>query len=100
MAISSTIEVSPNSWTWEKARHLLFRAGFGGKKEEIEEVFKIGLFKTFDQLFSGPTRPFPIPGWLEEDKSFDPRSLKRASKEERQMAQMRNRPHARELIGG
>jgi uncharacterized protein (DUF1800 family) len=88
-----------NGWTWEKARHLLFRAGFGGKKQEIENVLDKGLSNTLDHLLSGPTRELPVPGWLEEDKALDRRAMRRMSEQERQALQKRARQHTRELQG-
>lgn len=89
-----------NSWTWEKARHLLFRAGFGGKKQEIETVLSKGLPGALDELLSGPTRMLPEPEWLEEDKKIDPREIRRMGEEEKKLLQKRNNQHTHELQGG
>ncbi|MCI0693407.1 DUF1800 domain-containing protein [candidate division KSB1 bacterium] len=89
-----------NNWTWEKARHLLFRAGFGGKREEIETALRKGLPGAIDELLSGPTRARPEPQWLEEDKKIDPREIRRMGEEERKLLQKRNNQHTRELQGG
>ncbi len=89
-----------NDWTWEKARHLLFRAGFGGKREEIQTILDKGLPAALDDLLSGPTRVMPEPKWLEEDKKIDPREIRRMGEEERRLLQKRNNQHTRELQGG
>jgi uncharacterized protein (DUF1800 family) len=89
-----------NDWTWEKARHLLFRAGFGGKREEIQAMLDKGLSAALDDLLSGPARPLPVPQWLEEGKKIDPREIRRLSEEERRLLQKRNNQHTRELQGG
>ncbi len=88
-----------NDWTWEKARHLLFRAGFGGKRQEIETVLSKGLPGAIDELLSGPTRTLPEPKWLEEDQKIDPREIRRMGEEERKLLQKRNNQHTRELQG-
>jgi len=92
--------IQPNNWNWEKARHLLFRAGFGGKKEEIEVALDKGLSGTLDHLLSGPTRALPVPKWLEEDQQINPREIRRLGDEEKKMLQRRNRQHTNELQAG
>lgn len=50
----------PNSdepWTWEKAAHLLSRAGFGGTAEEIQRAVEEGMEKTVDRLMDFPNAP-------------------------------------------
>src|SRR5688572_2655998 len=39
-------------WDERKARHLLRRAGFGGRPEEIEAVLAIGVDRTIDLLLT------------------------------------------------
>jgi len=90
----------PTDWTRNKASHLLFRAGFGGKPGEIDDFAKRGLSASLDALLSGPTRELPVPAWLEEDKKLDPRQLRMMSKEEKQKLQMIARQHMREMVGG
>jgi len=89
-----------NNWNWEKARHLLFRAGFGGKQNEIETTLGKGLPGALDHLFSGPSRPLPAPKWLEEDKKINPREVRQMGDDDKKMLQMRNRQHTAELQGG
>jgi uncharacterized protein (DUF1800 family) len=89
-----------NDWNWEKACHLLFRTGFGGKPEEIATVLSQGLSNSLDHLLSGPTRALPVPTWLDEDKQIDPRAIRRLGDEEKKMLQRRNRQHTHELQGG
>jgi uncharacterized protein (DUF1800 family) len=99
--MSSVVSNLPrNDWTWEKARHLLFRAGLGGKKEEIERVLDEGLSNALDQLLSEPTRELPVPNWLEEDQEINPRAIRAMGEDERKKLQMRNRQHTRELQAG
>lgn len=99
MAAESITE-SRDAWTWEKARHLLFRAGFGGKPTEIEEAVRQGQSAAIEHLLSGPTRPLPVPEWLEDDKKIDPKAVKQLAKEEQQELQRRNRQHLREIQAG
>ena len=89
-----------NNWNWEKARHLLFRAGFGGKQEEIEAVLGKGLPGALDDLLGGPTLELPVPEWLEEDQQIDPRAIRRMNETDKKMLQRRNRQHTREMVGG
>jgi uncharacterized protein (DUF1800 family) len=87
-------------WNWEKARHLLFRAGFGGNRSEIEEAVSKGLKATVDHLLSGPTRTLPEPVWLEEDKKITPKEMRAKTKEEQQEYQKLSRQHIKELQAG
>ncbi len=42
--------ITSKQWDYVKARHLLFRAGFGGNPEEIERLVKMGPYKAVDYL--------------------------------------------------
>lgn len=44
-------------WNWEKAAHLLNRAGFGGTAEEIQQVLEEGPTKAVDRLLDFPDAP-------------------------------------------
>ena len=46
-------------WTWETARHLLLRAGFGGTKAEIDALHARGLDGAVDWLVDDGDRPTP-----------------------------------------
>lgn len=48
---------SDEPWTWEKAAHLLSRAGFGGTEEEIQRALDEGPEKTVDRLMDFPDAP-------------------------------------------
>jgi uncharacterized protein (DUF1800 family) len=86
-------------WSWETSRHLLSRAGFGGRREEVEKAHKGGLKATVEQLLSGPTRKLPVPAWLEEDRKFE-FNLRGMKEEKRKERRRIFQSHARELIGG
>ena len=42
--------LSPDQWSYEKARHLLVRAGFGGTPKEVEQLHAKGLYKAVEDL--------------------------------------------------
>ncbi len=89
--------MSPN-WNLEKAQHLLFRAGFGSRPQEIKEFAQLGLAGAIEALLHGPTRTLPTPVWLEEDMAVDLHKLKTLGKEERQQQRMTQRMHVRDLV--
>src|SRR5262245_49587614 len=63
--------LSAAAWDFAKARHLLFRAGFGGSSEEVEKLHGMGLRKAVDFLVdyrSHPDAGTPAP---EPPKDFD-----------------------------
>ncbi|HJM63103.1 MAG: hypothetical protein CMN05_15595 [Roseibacillus sp.] len=48
---SDTLKKLPTSaWTWEKARHLLARAGFSGTSAEVSRLYRMGLPQAVDHL--------------------------------------------------
>ncbi len=49
--------ISSKQWDYAKARHLLFRAGFGGNPEEIEKLVKMGPHKAVDYLIEYHKQP-------------------------------------------
>ncbi len=82
-------------WTWTHARHLLNRAGFGGRRDEITSLYRLGLDGAVDSLLRPTDRRLPQPDWLAEDKT-DRRKL---SKEEQKENQKLNRQRQQTLIG-
>ncbi|MFM1549276.1 MAG: DUF1800 family protein [Lentisphaeria bacterium] len=82
-------------WTWTHARHLLNRAGFGGRRDEITSLYKLGLDGAVDSLLRRTDRRLPQPDWLTEEKP-DHRKL---SKDERQERRKLNSQRLRTLIG-
>jgi uncharacterized protein (DUF1800 family) len=48
---------SDEPWNWERAAHLLNRAGFGGTAEEIQLAVDEGMEKTVDRLLDFPDAP-------------------------------------------
>ncbi len=49
--------ISSNDWDYEKARHLLFRAGFGGSPEEIQQLVDMGMYKAVEYVVEYHERP-------------------------------------------
>ncbi|MDP7289286.1 MAG: DUF1800 domain-containing protein, partial [Phycisphaerae bacterium] len=49
-AIGGMKPLSPDAWNYEKARHLLVRAGFGGTPQEVQKLHEMGLYKAVDHL--------------------------------------------------
>ncbi len=56
--------LAASAWDYEKARHLLFRAGFGGLPEEVARLHKLGLFAAVDYLVDYHLQPEPA-GWFD-----------------------------------
>lgn len=52
------------AWDYEKARHLLFRAGFGGPPDEVARLHKMGLFAAVDYMVDYHLQPEPA-GWFD-----------------------------------
>ncbi|MFQ5706198.1 MAG: DUF1800 family protein [bacterium] len=85
------------SWDWVAARHLLNRAGFGGKPKEIEDFRDAGFDASLRQLFDFDPQPLKTPEWLAEDRAITPYKLRQMTKEERKKLAKINRQHGREL---
>jgi hypothetical protein len=49
--------LAPEQWDYEKARHLLVRAGFGGTPQEVEKLHAMGLYKAVDYLVEFGRQP-------------------------------------------
>ncbi len=83
--------------SWQQARHLLARAGFGGRRQEIDRWTGLRQEERVTELLAGPssiacTRPV----WL--DQSDRQAANRMASREERQEEQIQNREWTRDLI--
>ncbi len=50
-------------WTLETARHLLFRAGFGGTLADVERLHAMGLYDAVDHLVDWREQPEPAPAF-------------------------------------
>ena len=49
--------LAPEGWDYQKARHLLVRAGFGGTPQEVEKIHAMGLYKAVDYLVEFGRQP-------------------------------------------
>jgi hypothetical protein len=73
--------LTPESWDYAKARHLLVRAGFGGTPQEVARLHALGLYRAVDCLVdfhrqpiakapfeaAPPPRPDPLEARLRND---------------------------------
>lgn len=63
-AVGGLKPLAADQWSYEKARHLLFRAGLGGPPEEVARLHELGLFAAVDYLVDYHLRPEPA-GWFD-----------------------------------
>lgn len=56
-AVGGLKPMASSAWSYEKARHLLFRAGFGGPPEEAAKLHRMGLFAAVDFLVDYHLQP-------------------------------------------
>ncbi|MBM3998718.1 MAG: DUF1800 family protein [Planctomycetes bacterium] len=63
-AIGGLKPLAAGAWTYEKARHLLARAGFAGPPEEIARLYEMGLYAAVDELVDYHLQPEPA-GWFD-----------------------------------
>ncbi|HCN09520.1 MAG TPA: DUF1800 domain-containing protein [Lentisphaeria bacterium] len=82
-------------WTWTHARHLLNRAGFGGRRDEITSLYRLGLEGAVDSLLRPTDRRLPQPDWHTEDEA----NHRQLSKDERKEKRKLNGQRLRTLIG-
>jgi uncharacterized protein (DUF1800 family) len=89
-------------WDFEKAAHLLNRAGFGGTPEEIEALHRAGFEAAVDRLLNAQddTQLFPAPEWAKPRNVFQIREEMRqmTSDEERKMRQKEEAKTQREQM--
>jgi len=80
--------INPKKWDYEKAAHLLNRAGFGGSPEQIESLRKAGLDSAVNQLLDGPKPSAPIekPDWAQPHNVGEMRmEIRNLPEDQRQM---------------
>lgn len=56
-ALGGLKPITSEQWDYAKARHLLFRAGFGGNPKEIEKLVQMGPHKAVDYLVEYHKQP-------------------------------------------
>lgn len=81
------------NWSLNHARHLLMRAGFCGRREELDQVYRDGMIGSVDKLLGGSIQKIPRPEWPDV-----PANGARRSDEERQAQRQRNRQRQQELV--
>lgn len=90
----STRPISPAKFGFEQARHLLWRAGFGGTPEQIQTLASWGPEKSVDHLLNYE----PIPYEPVEPGAFDRDIIRPASAQERAEAQRARRAGDEETL--
>jgi uncharacterized protein (DUF1800 family) len=76
---ASLSPIRAKDWTWDKARHLLWRAGFGGTPAQIGTLLKWGPEKAVEHLVNYEA----IPADPDAPDAFDKDIIRPASAEER-----------------
>jgi uncharacterized protein (DUF1800 family) len=89
-------------WDYAKARHLLFRAGFGGSPAEVEKLCALGLDKAVDQLVDyQKTADVETPLKVEPPPEPNREELRKLSPEQKQkvvqQARRRDQDQMREI---
>lgn len=56
-ALGGLTPITARQWDYAKARHLLFRAGYGGTPEEIQKLVKMGPHKAVEHIVEYHQRP-------------------------------------------
>ena len=54
-----------NRWDFDAAAHLLVRAGFGGRTDEIEQIHALGLSKAVSSLVDAQPEYYTPPTWAD-----------------------------------
>ncbi len=97
MNIPSLNKVDQANWTWEKAKHLLNRAGFGGRRDEIDAFVQAGPEESVNKLFQFTERTWKQPDWLQDYITIDLRKVHRMDEERRKELMREGRKHMRQL---
>lgn len=93
-AIASLTALPANKFGYEQARHLLWRAGFGGSPQQIQTLVGWGLEKSVEHLLNpGDTGEEPIAADL-----FDKEIMRPPSEEERQVYRKAQRAQDEDLV--
>jgi hypothetical protein len=57
--------LAPSRWNFDAAAHLVVRAGFGGRPDEIQKVQALGLERAVDMLVEATPDHYPPPAWAD-----------------------------------
>ncbi len=91
------MSMSLENWSEREAKHLLNRAGFGGRPDEISEFRRLGHEQSVDRLFEFTAQELEQPEWLSEYNASSAKRFRNLSREEKQKVRRRNRRHLREF---
>ncbi len=90
------------AWDAEAARHLLRRAGWTARREDVERAQREGLAATLDRLFPAAPAPFSEPvqvaRFAEEVPAYAERERLAQTPEERRLIQRERREHAQTAL--
>lgn len=95
--------IPDSKWNYEKAAHLLNRAGFGGPPSEIEELVKLGPVQAVARFVNYGNAPVgtPAPEWAKADpeRFQKAREFKNATEEKRrELRKMQQQQQRQELV--
>jgi uncharacterized protein (DUF1800 family) len=57
--------LAPSRWNFDAAAHLVVRAGFGGRPDEVQKVQALGLERAVDMLVEATPDHYPPPAWAD-----------------------------------
>ena len=97
MTTKSGSKLSSGSWNWSSAKHLLNRAGFGGKPVEVSTFVEAGMAGCLKQLFDLGPAPLKEPEWLSDFNSVNFSRIRGMSADQRREFTRRNRQKVRQL---
>ncbi|MCG8605003.1 DUF1800 domain-containing protein [bacterium] len=80
-----------DGWTTTEAKHLLNRAGFGGRADEIAEFVELGPHRSIDRLLDSEISQMDKPSWLSNYTRSSLSRIRRMSQEERRKFRRMNR---------
>mgnify|MGYP002623164262 CR=1 FL=1 len=79
VALGGLKPIKAEQWNYTQARHLLFRAGFGGTPAEVEKLVAMGPYDAVDSLVDYHLQPLP-------NLEFSPFRVERAPAYERHLS--------------
>lgn len=89
-----------SAWDYAKARHLLYRAGFGGSPDEVAKLHAMGLHRAVDHLVNFKViAPAHIPFVAQLPERPEPYEKRLPPKEQNIISQRRQRVEAQQIQG-
>jgi uncharacterized protein (DUF1800 family) len=89
-----------SAWDYAKARHLLYRAGFGGTPEEVERLHAMGLHRAVEYLVRYQKIAEPdVPFTARAPERPEPYERKLSAAEQNKLTQRRQAREAEQLQG-